>query len=375
MEQLNWEELRMGYLRTWRAAAFLGLAVFAGMLLGCSSGSRDDIVRIGISPFQDTLIPMLGDTKGWYDEAGVNVEIVILGWTEVQEALASGAVDIAVNNISAIISTHEQFSEGVYAYGINTFDDGFALMVRPEAGLHPLSAFLERNLSRAEAVKQTAAQLQGKTVVTTSNTDMEQGVAAAARRGGLDFERDIQIIDMNPDEGLAAFLTGVGDAYIGGVPQRSRAKREGMIELLTGSDLGPPPINGFVTTKKFAKERRADLLAVINVWFRIVAYVNTNPDEAAGIVIAKLNELSGAQFTVEDFKQYWNGLEHFPADPAEAKAEILLPSGRNYWKRRWDDCNEYFYAITKRINKPVEPEGVFIMPEIHEEYLKTYGKE
>ena len=68
---------------------------------------------------------------------------------------------------------------------------------------------------------------------------MEQGVAAAATRGGLDFKRDVKVIYLEPDQGLAAFLNGTGDAYIGGIPQRTRAGKEGMVEMLTGIDLGP----------------------------------------------------------------------------------------------------------------------------------------
>ena len=72
-----------------------------------------------------------------------------------------------------------------------------------------------------------------------------------------------KIINLNPDEGLASFLTGQGDAFIGGIPQRTRASKEGMIEMLTGADLGPAPINGMVTTKKYAQENPDILLKLL----------------------------------------------------------------------------------------------------------------
>jgi NitT/TauT family transport system substrate-binding protein len=339
-------------------------------------GQAPTKVRFGVSPFQDTLIPLLGQNKGWYKEEGLEVEFRILGWTEVQEALSSAAsdrVDIAINNETAVVATNHRNRELVYVYGFNIFDAGFALMGRPNGPARPIDAFLRQGTDSREAIRRTAAQLRGLSVITTANTDMEQGVAAAAARGGLDFTRDIRIINLNPDEGLAAFLAGEGDLFIGGLPQRFRAKREGMIEILTGLDLGPVPINGVVSTKPFVEKNQQTIFKVLKVWFRSVQYINNNIDSGASIIIDILNRNSAARFTVDDFKAMWNKLESFPPTPAAVAQDILNPSGRSYWKNRWDDCNTYLYHVKGVIPRPVDPAGVFLMPEIHlglERFLK-----
>jgi NitT/TauT family transport system substrate-binding protein len=330
------------------------------------------VVRYGVSPFQDTLVPMFGQTKGWYAEEGLDVQFRILGWTEVQEALSSRAndrIDVGINNISSIIATHERNPQLIYAYGFNTFDNGFALMVRPDGPLKPLDDFLRQGLARDEAIRAAARQLKGKKVITTSNTDMEQGVAAAARRGGLDFKNDIKIINLPPDEGLAAFLSGQGDAYIGGIPQRTRAEKEGMLKLLTGADLGPAPINGLVTTKDYYNGNREILAKLLKVWFRSVQYIDANLDEGASVLVGILNKNSSANFTTDDFKRFWNKLEHYPPTPEAIQAEILSPQGRNYWRAQWDDCNDYFLNVAKVITKPVSPEEAFFMPDLQHYYL------
>lgn len=330
-------------------------------------------VRFGISPFQDTLVPFVGKEKGWYHDVGLDVEFKILGWTEVMEALSAGHIDVAINNISSVIATHERNPQIVYWYGFNPFDNGFALMIRPGGKLKTLQEILAQVGNREQAVKMTAAQLKGKTVITTGKTDMEQGVAAAARRGGLDFRKDVRIIDLNPDEGLAAFLRGEGDAFIGGIPQRTRAEKEGMIEMLTGADIGPPPINGIVTTRDFATKHQDDLLKLLHVWFKIVNYIDNNMDQGGGIIIKVLNSSSGAQFTLDDFKNFWNRLEHYPPNPREVQKLILDPTGRNYWKARWEDCNNYFYNITHTISKNVDPKDAFLMEEAQKAYVAKYG--
>ncbi len=366
----------MRNLATLRRIGLLVLAAVAILLVSsCSQHQADNapVVRFAISPFQDTLVPLVSQEKGWYKQEGLTVDLKILGWTEVMEALSSGQVDVAINNISSVIATHERNPQLVYYYGLNPFDDGFALMIRPKGSLKPLSQMLQLYASREEAVRATAAQLRGRSVVTTSKTDMEQGVAAAARRGGLDFRKDVRIIDLNPDEGLAAFLRGEGDAYIGGIPQRTRAAKEGMIEMLTGADIGPPPINGLVTTKQYAKDHQDVMLKLLHVWFRTVRYIDSNIDDGGGIIIKVLNRYSAGDFTLDDFKRYWNHFEHYPATPRAASDLILSPSGRNYWKARWEDCNLYFFEITHTISKPVDASDAFYMPLAQEAYVHRYG--
>jgi NitT/TauT family transport system substrate-binding protein len=331
-------------------------------------------VRFGISPFQDTLVPIVGQEKGWYREEGLDVDMKVLGWTEIMEALSAGQLDVAINNESAVVATNQRNPNIVYWYATNPFDNGFALMIRPDGKLKTLQQVKKDVADHQLAVKTTAAQLKGKTVITTGKTDMEQGVSAAARRGELDFKKDVKIIDLNPDEGLAAFLRGEGDAYIGGIPQRTRAGKEGMLEMLTGSDLGPPPMNGFVTTKQYAAAHQDELLKLLRIWFKTVKYVDQN-DDGANIIIKHLNSYSAAQFTLTDFRKFWNNYEHYPSSPREVQSLILDSTGKNYWKARWDDCNLYFYQVTGAISKPVDPNGVFVMEDAQRAYVARYGWE
>ena len=328
-------------------------------------------VRYAVSPFQDTLLPVLGQEMGWYEEEGLDVEFVILGWTEVQEALAAGEADVAINNISSVIATHQQWPQFVYWYGFNIFTNGAALMARPEfKSVEELEA---EGMSHEEAVAAALEQLSGHTVITASNTDMEQAVVGAAYRNGIDFNNDFEIIDLNPDEGLAAFLAGQGDFYLGGIPQRTRATEEGMKAIVVGPDLAPPPINGIVTTADYASANEEVLLKLLHVWFRIVNHVEENTEESGEIILGILNEQTGANMTIEGFTSFWQNYEHYPLNPEEIQRDILDPDGYAYWQKRWDDCNWYFHEIRQTIDEPVAPEGVFLMEEAQQTYLEMYG--
>ena len=328
-------------------------------------------VRLGISPFQDCLLPMIGIENGWFEEEGLDVEPVILGWTEVQEALAAGEVDVAWNNISSVVATHEQWPDFVYLYGVNIFDGGAALMARPE--FLTADEFEAQGMTREEAVDAAIQQLRGHTVVTTGNTDMGQAVIGAAYRHGLDWTTDFEIVDLNPDEGLAAFLSGTGDFYLGGIPQRTRATQEGMKAIVAGAELAPPPLNGLVTTSQWAAANEDVILRMIHVWFRIVNYVETNREEGAEIVLSILNEQTGAAMTLEDFNTFWQNYEHYPLTPQGIQDDILDPDGYSYWRARFDDCNWYFHEVAGTISEPVDPEGVMLLDYYQELYVAQYG--
>lgn len=332
-------------------------------------------IRLGISPFQDTLLPILGSNEftGIYQKEGLEVEFKILGWTEVQEALAAGQVDVAINNCSSVVATWNKRPSFLYWYGLNTFDDGFALMIRPNSKFKTVAQLTKELGSREKAIAAAAQQLKGRTVVTTANTDMEQGVAAFAKRGGLDFKKDIKITNLAPEEGVTAFLSGTGDAFIGGVPQRTRAAKQGMVEMVTGADLGPAPINGFVTTKEFASKNQESLLKLLHGWFQIVNYVEKDTDKAADQIVGVMNKNGGSGFTSADFKKFWQHYEHYPLTAQSADQDILQPTGRNYWRRRWDDCNDYFFRISKAIPAPVKPEDAFGMVDTQKAYIAKFG--
>lgn len=330
-------------------------------------------VRLSVAPFQDTLIPIIGKEKGWFEQEGLDVEVKLLPWYSVQESLASGSIDVGISNISSVIGAHHNFPDNIYYYGFNTFDNGFAIMTRPKSGLKTV-AQLESDIgNHQEAVKAAVRQLRGKTFVTTSKTDMEQVVAYAVRSAGMDFRRDVKVVDMEPDEGLAAFLSGTGDAYVGGIPQRTRALKEGYVELVTGVDLGPSEINGLATTRKFAEAHEEELLKIIKVMFRIIQHVNSNMDDGGQIIINELNKNTAAQFTMDDFKRFWNNFEHYTATPKEVEEKILNPQSPTYWKARWDDTNYYFIEMAKTIPKPVGPEEAFWMEKAHRAYVAKYG--
>ena len=353
--------------------ALLGMVLVAGSCGHKTQNSAVQTVRFAVPASLDSLVVTFAQEKGWYREEGLNLQFTMVPPDKVQEALASGSVDVAWSTTTDTMIASVNNPNVVFIYPWNTFDKGFALIARPVGPFESVEELNKTIPSYVDAVRAAAAQLRDKTVVTTANTDMEHAVASAAERGELIF-KNVRIINLPPDKGLAAFLSGTGDAYMGGLPQRTRAVKEGMVEIISGFDIGPAPINGLVTSRAYLRDHEDVILKILKVWFRTATYTNSHTDEVGTYIAAELNRQGGAHYDVADFSRDWNGLEHFVDSPQYAQQEIFETKGANYWRRRWDDDNAYLFRIKKSVPYPVSSDGIFLADTMQIKFLRRYGK-
>ncbi|PJJ65217.1 ABC transporter substrate-binding protein [Compostimonas suwonensis] len=350
------------------------LAVLTGCSTGGASGENSDgltTLTVGISPFQDTYLPIIGEEKGWFEEAGLDVELKSLAWNSVMPAVISGDVDLAINNTTGVVGVANADPDVVYAYGLNPFTEGSALMIRPDGGLETVDELDKTAADHEEARTQAIEALAGKTIVTTLSTDMGKQINDALASVGMS-ESDVTFVDMDPDAGLAAFLSGTGDAYLGGVPQRAKALEEGMLVGLSGPDLAAPPINGIVTKRAFVEDDQDALLAFINVMHRIIRYCDAETDACGTTITDRLNEETAAGLTLDGFKSYWQNIELYAGNAQQASDMILADDGVAFWKTTWDSDNSYL-VDTDAIPAEVPAADNFLMQSVWDAYVAEYG--
>ena len=128
-----------------------------------------------------------------------------------------------------------------------------------------------------------------------------------------------------------------------------------MVEILTGLDLGPAPINGYVGTKAFWQRSPETVVKLVEVWFRIVTYFNAHLDEGAAAIVAILNRNAASGFTVQDFKAAWNRTEHFMASKQQAEQEILQAVGRQLLETQLGRLQQLFPRHRPRDPEPGQP--------------------
>jgi ABC-type nitrate/sulfonate/bicarbonate transport system substrate-binding protein len=328
-------------------------------------------VSIALSPFQDTLLPIVGEEMGWFEEKNIDVSFTSTAWNAVMTTLASGSVDVAVYSTTGVIAVANTAPDMVYTYGWNYFTEGAAMMVRPEGEIDTIENLVNDGMPHDQAREEVLTGLEGMTIVTTMGTDMGKSVYDALESVGLGLE-DVQIVDMDPDAGLAAFLSGTGDAYLGGLAQRFRLREEGMLVAASGVDLSSPVLNGFVTHGDFYEENPDLFLDLVHIMHRIIRFCDDDPNKCGEIITERLNQEGAAGLTVQDWVDFWQNLEVYPGNAAEAKSMMLEEDGIAYWVNTWESDNQ-FLVRNGDIQESVEPEGRFLMEDVWENYVDKYG--
>ncbi|MEW6579578.1 MAG: ABC transporter substrate-binding protein [Chloroflexota bacterium] len=328
-------------------------------------------VRLALTPFQDMLSIQVGVEQGFYEQVGIDLQLLNVPYETVTEILAAGEADLSAMCETTIVTVWDTFPKQRIANIFYTFE-GSAIMVRPGSGFKPYLEFLSELGDPQAAMNATVAQLKGKDVLTTKGSDMEMGVAAALRAGGLDIS-DVNIIDMNPDDGLAAFLAGTGDAFLGGLPHRFRLVKEGMQTLVTAQDVGSEAVVlcGFSATEDYVEDNFDTLVDFTRGTFLTMQYVNANQDAAFGRITELLNSYTGAQMTIQDIKNLWNRIEFFPTTGAEMYWLLVSPQGARYWRPRMEFVYE-FYSEQGLVRNSMDYDEVFSFGPILEAYMAKY---
>jgi ABC-type nitrate/sulfonate/bicarbonate transport system substrate-binding protein len=338
--------------RTHLAIILTVLVLFVSSALFLFSAQKTaqqaQVIRIGITPYQDSALPIVADRKGWYRSAGLIVKFVPLTWDQVVPALSSGAIDAAIYNINSFSASYENAAKRspkpLFYAPLYVFK-GQAIMVHGGAKFKTVGG-ADGHIDIAHI----AIQLKGKRIAVTKGTELEQIVLAALKKAGL-TARDVTIIQASPEDSLAAFLAGSVDAFAGGLTERVEARRHGGIELLTEADVMRPVIDGLVTTDAFAASHKDRLDKLVGIWFQTIRYISADVPRNSQEIREYLRTVASTRYSPEEYAIAWT-FDIFPADATQANVLFNSEKSAYYWKTSWDDVS-FFLIEQKQITSPI----------------------
>jgi len=312
-------------------------------------------IRIGITPYQDTALPIVSDKLGMYTAQGIDVEFVPLDWGNVMLALSSGSVDASIYTVNAFQPAYQAALSGnrkpVFYCPIYVFK-GTAIMIHGNSNIKPLHTSPGESLQQLEAdVAQYAKQLRGKRIAVTEGTEYEQIVLAALSLAGLNPKKDVTLVNAAPEDALAAFISGNIDAFGAGLTERMEARKHGAIELLTSADIGQPSLNGIVTTEGFALQNADVLDDIVSIWFKTADYVGVDPKQRSEPVRAYLAAHGSTKYTADEYAIAWT-FDLFPTNANQAKQAFGTAASPYYWRTVWSSTNQFLIKQGK-ISSPV----------------------
>ncbi len=274
--------------------------------------------------------------KGWFAEAGLNVERVDVDhkYFASMDAVAAGELHAmgfsqydlvrhvaAGNDLTGIIAI--DYSEGAEA-----------LIARP--GIHKLE------------------DLRGKKLVLPRGTYLEYLLSVVAEREGFDLN-DLTMVDRSGDAALEDFVTGRADAILLWEPYGSQAKAAGGVEIFSTADFPGLTYSVFALRRDFIEAHPREVEAIVKVWHRTERYVREHPEEVCEIVSRLFHEPM----------KYATDLLHSDRvlDVADNGRAFSYAAGFESLHGSWRRMNDFMLdrgLVNRRVDSPAHLDSRFI---------------
>lgn len=271
--------------------------------------------------------------KGWFKEAGVDVEFKWFDYVPSMEAFSAGKVDaVSMTNGDALV-TGATGGKSVSII-VNDYSDGNDMIVA-KPGINSVK------------------ELKGKTVGVEVGFVDHLLLLHALKAANLK-ESDIKLKNVKTDETPQALKSGDVDAVGCWQPSSGAALKEvpGSKAIFTSKDVPGLIYDMLAVSPKSLAEHRAEWVKVAKVWDRVAKFVNDekNLDEAAKIMSARVG------LTPDQYKAIMKG------------THIMgLEEGKKHWGRA--DGLASIYGSNKIVDEFNVKNTVYKAPEKVDEYL------
>ena len=295
-----------------------------------TSGSA---LKIGYSDWPGWVAWEIAIQKGWFKEAGVDVDFKWFEYVPSMEAFSAGKVDaVCMTNGDALVTG----ATGGRSVGIlvNDYSNGNDMIV-------------------AKPGITSVAQLKGKTVGVEVGF-VDHLLLLHALKSAKLTEKDVKLKNVKTDETPQALKSGDVDAIAAWQPNSGAALKDvpGSKPIFTSADVPGLIYDVLAVSPKSLAERRPDWVKVVKVWGRVADFLKDekNLDEAAKIMSARVG------LTAEQYKPLMKGT--FILTLAEAQKRYAKADGL-----------ESIYGSNKIVDQFNVANTVYKAPEKTDEYL------
>ncbi|HSH71833.1 MAG TPA: ABC transporter substrate-binding protein [Methylophilaceae bacterium] len=231
------------------------------LLLGTLSAQAAPL-KIGYSDWPGFVAWQVAIDKGWFKEAGVDVKFEWFDYSASLDAYASGKLDVVgITNGDALVTGSSGGKSTIFL--ITDYSSGNDIIV-------------------AKRDIKSVSDLKGKKIAVEVGLVDHLLIVNALKKAGLK-ETDVTLVNAKTNE-LPQVLSNRDIAAIGvwqPVANEAMKAVPGSHPVYTSADEPGLIYDTFVVNPGIAKSRRADLLKLMKVWDKVVAYIadpKTQPD-------------------------------------------------------------------------------------------------
>jgi NitT/TauT family transport system substrate-binding protein len=204
--------------------------------------------------------------KGWFKEAGLNVELIDTNpdYYGSLDAMVAGEMDV----------------NGYYFFDFINYrlkGSDLITIINPDISFGMDAIVAKKGI-------ETIRDLKGKTIGLTKNTYLEYLLSISLARTRLTLH-DVTIVEIPAEKTVEEFIKGNVDAIVTWEPFVTEAINKGSGRKLFDTSEIQGIMPGVCTFhKSFIEKRPEDVQAYVNVWHRTIQFIREKPKEAFGII-------------------------------------------------------------------------------------------
>ena len=267
-----------------------------GVFLFAASVGAADKIRIGFPDLAAQFLPLpLGQTRGFFQEEGLQAEFIRIRPAISSAALVSGEIDydaVIGNGITAAIRGLPVKIVAAYVPAAP-----IALIARPEF--------------------KSVQELRGKAIGLNSYGGTLESIARLiCKHYGLDPDKDVKFLPTGTlDSRFAAVKQGLTAATLGSPPIDFLGKKLGFVVLARAHELFNYPASGLVATARKVKEKPDEVKRVIKAGIKANRYIHQNRAGTIQVMTAFLKiDKETAEITYDSVVKAYNDDGGVPED-------------------------------------------------------------
>lgn len=318
-------------------------------MAGCSGQAKNDsaspkkLAVSGISSTSQYLPVYVAHQKGWFKEAGLEVEDVMFTNGPVQmESLSSNSWDIGLTGIGGVLSGTIRY-DALLVSASSTDDGGQYVFARKDS---PIVAAGQGHNKISSEIYGTVETWKGVKALCSAGTTLQYTLSKTLSGFGLTKE-DVNFVAMDGPTIYSSFLAGEGDVCVLG-------NAAGAFSMLKMSDEYVPISNGRIAqtglmTNIMANknsyndpEKYEAMKIFLQVYFKATKWIGENPEEAAKLML-DFAEDGGSKVDLETCKTLLQADQYYTPESAY-KLATEKAEGQDYsvMESKLMGCLEFF---------------------------------
>ncbi len=271
-------------------------------------------LKIGYSDWPGWVAWEVGIEKGWFEEAGVDVQFEWFDYVASMDAFAAGKLDaVAMTNGDTLV-TGATGGKGVM-YLVNDYSNGNDMVIAA-----PGIASLK--------------ELKGKKIGVEIGFVSHLLLLEALKQNGMS-ESDVELVNVPTNETPQVLASGQVDAIVAWQPNSGAALNlvPGSTAVFTSADQPGLIYDVLAVSPESLANRRDDWLKVMQVWYRIVDYIKDPKtfDDAVKIMASRVG------VPAEEYKTFVSGTRILTLEEAKKLAGNAEGYGSLYGSSKISD--------------------------------------